>query len=268
MADRNKIIEMIAKMSRLTEDVGAFQNEASVAAAKIQELMEKYAISQMDVQNFIADKQEKEYKIAFESKMSEFRHKAIQEWEWSLARVIADVTMTRHYSLGGRFVFFGVPENAEAAVYLYTLWHSNIETMAEKARWENVLALRKKYGKRPALRHWIQENHPEDDPKYFRPSWIRGCLHAMAMNVYNERKAREEAIEVDALPPGEKVQAQANASAIVLYKAEVDKAYEVLSKGFKTINTKGSSGWSSAGYIQGKETGSKIKIGSKELGGK
>jgi hypothetical protein len=272
MTDRNKILEMIAKASRLTEDAGAFQGEASAAAAKIQELMEKYAISQMDIQNYIADKQEKEFKESFESVQSEFQHNNVQEWEWSLARLIADITMTRNYASGigshrryngkyyAKMVFFGAKENAEAAAELYALWHENIERMAEQARRENLKSLKRKYGKMKKLRHFIQDNFPEDDPKYFRASWIRGCLNAMHNKVYEERKAREQERETS------KEGSTGSQNAIILYKAEVDKAYTEMAKyGFKKVKTKGSRGFSSEGYRRGQETGSKIRIGSKQL---
>ncbi|MEO6566158.1 MAG: DUF2786 domain-containing protein [Casimicrobiaceae bacterium] len=280
-----KILQIITNLSKLTEDSGAFKEEASSAAAKIQELMEKYAISQMDVDNFRADKQEEEFKVAFKSAEAEYKHKNVQEWEWSLTRLIADITMTRHYITGygshkryggmARMVFFGVKENAEMASQLYTLWHTNIEVMAEQARWKNVLELKKKYKGIPKFRHWIAENRPDEDPRYFRSSWIRGCLRAMRDKVWEESEARHGTsghhprTEAGKLNAGmQSKEQQQVSSAIVLYKAEVDKAYTELSQGFASVKTggSGSKGFSSKGYAQGHETGSKIKIGSKQLG--
>jgi hypothetical protein len=279
------ILKMITNLSKLTEDSGAFEAEASSAAAKIQELMEKYAISQMDVDNYRADKQEQEFKVAFKSAEAEYKHKNVQEWEWSLTRLIATITMTRHYVTGhgahkryggsARMVFFGVKENAEMASQLYTLWHTNIEVMAEQARWANVLELKKKYGHYPKFRHWIAENRPDEDPKYFRSSWISGCLRAMHDKVWEEEQARHGGNEHHPRSPAGKLTAgqqvrteeqKSNTSAIVLYKAEVDKAYQALSEGFTSVKTGGGSkGFSPKGYMQGRETGSKIKIGSKQL---
>ena len=270
MADRNKILDMISKMSKLTSEVGAFEGEISAASSKIQELMEKYAISQIDIDNFRADQQEKEFKQVFESARSEHQHKTIQEWEWSLARVVASITMTRHYSSGigayryggsTKMVFFGVKENAAVAAELYALWRKNIWEMAKKAQAENSNSLYRKYRKdHPDVLHWVAENFPDENPRYFRSSWLRGCLHAMEMKVYDEKKAREGGRKesVDA-------QEQKTSSALVLYNAEVDKAYEAMSSGFKEVSNGGPKGWSSSGYRQGQETGSKIKIGSKQL---
>lgn len=289
MADRTKIIEMIAKMSRLTEDAGAFKGEASAAAAKIQELMEKYAISQMDVNNYLADKSEKEFKQAFTSVASEFKHKNIQSWEWSLARLIADVTITRCYSsgigmsrrygpeYGAHFVFFGAEENAKAATELYALWHENIEKMAEQARWANVLELKKKYGHYPKFRHWIKVNRPDEDPQYFRGSWIQGCISAMSQKVWEEREAREQERKVHSKESsagmedssGTEAFTPTNASMALMltsYREQLDTAYQEFSSvGFKKVKRSGSKGFSESGYAQGKATGSKIKVGSKQL---
>lgn len=280
MSDKKRILETIYKMSQLTEDAGAFQGEASAAAAKIQELMEKYAISQMEIDTFSADRQEKEFKVVFESVESEFQHKDIREWEWSLVRLISKITMTRCYTRGhgmfkkygvaARMVFFGVKENAATAAELYALWHDNIEKIADKAQHENIIELRKKYGRRPALRLWIAENHPEDDPRYFRSSWIRGCLNAMHSKVFEEEQARRQPEEddVEFIEAGSQTiqQKKINTAAIVLYKAEVDKAYAVLSENFKNISTGGGSkGWSGKGYERGHKFGSSVRIGSKQL---
>lgn len=160
-------------------------------------------------------------------------------------------------------MFFGVEENGKIASELYGLWHKNIDEMAEKARWANVLELKKKYGHHPKFRHWIKVNKPEEDPQYFRASWIRGCLSAMHLKVYQERKAREDAKEASEASQEGKSD---SSNAIVLYKAEVDKAYQAFSSvGFKKIKRGGSRGFSESGYQQGKATGEKIKIGSKQL---
>jgi len=267
MTDREKILEMIAKASKLTEDAGAFKGEASAAAAKVQSLMEKYAISQMELQNFMADKQEKEFKLEFESEAAgNASKKGVEEWEWSLARLIARVTMTRNYSQGGRsygarMVFFGVKENAKVAAELYELWHKNIYDMAKRAQTLNVQRILKLYKMKNPLKHYAMD-YPEDDPKYFRASWITGCLRAMSDNVYEEEKKRAGVREEKSSP-----EQPSNSSALVLYKAEVDKAYKVLSSHFKKAKSHGSRGFSSNGYKQGQETGSKIRVGSKEIEG-
>ena len=257
---RLKIIETIAKMSRLTEEgSGAFMGEISNASAKIAELMEKYAISQIDVQNFMADKQEKEFAQEFTSEYSEHRHTAIKEWNWRLARLVARVTMTRHYSSGGRMVFFGVAENAKIASDMYVLWLHNIEDMARKATDDNFKELIRKYGNRKQFRHWIAVEYPEDDPRYFRSSWISGCLNAMFENVAKEERERELEREEHA--------ETAKSNALVLYKQEIIKAYSNIMQNSRTVHTSSSKGFSNSGYIKGKQTGSRIRIQSKQVGG-
>jgi len=250
--DKQKVIELIAKMSALTEDSGAFQGEIAAASSKIQQLMDKHAIEWNDIHSHRANVQEKEMAKVFTSESADFRHGAIKKWHWELARVIARATHTRHYSYGKQMTFFGVKENAEIASQLYLLWLGNIQDMAKKATRANIVSLREKYGRRPKFRQWIIENTDEENPRYFGASWITGCISAMNENLRGQEMEREEN--------------KASANAITLYKREIDVEYRKLSSHFRTVKTGGSRGFSSSGYAKGKEAGSNISLGSKPIG--
>ena len=253
--DKQKVIELIAKMSTLTEDSGAFQGEIAAASAKIQQLMDKHAIEWNDIHGYRANKQEKEMSKVFTSKMSDFQHGSLKKWYWQLARVIARATHTRHYSWGKRMTFFGVEQNAEIASQLYLLWLGNIDQMSKKAKKESFAELRKQY---PELIEQYGKNiigelnrrYPELGTQYFTQSWISGCIAAMNENLREQEVQREEV----------------STNAITLYKEEVDKEYSKMSKGFKTVNTSSSSGFSGIGYAKGREAGSNISLGSKPIG--
>jgi hypothetical protein len=107
----------------------------------------------------------------------------------------------------------------------------------------------------------------------------------MLMNVVEEEKKREQASKVYAeyeaivkeegvaSAPEEGEGAIANtasnsSAALQLYNQEVDKAYKEFTKsrGFKTVKSSGSSGYSSQGYQAGSKTGSTLRIGSKGIG--
>ncbi len=274
--EKSKVLETIAKLSALSNDSGAFQGEISTATSKIEMLMRKYSISQMEVDGFMADEQEKEMKDAFASVISEFRFRAIKKWHWDLARIISRITYTRHYSTGKRMTFFGMENNAKVASELYILWLKNIEEVAEDANKKHRRECIKKYGDRPNFFSWVSDNHPEDDPKYFRSSWIQGCINGMWEVTREEEEARnprrhhpynESKKGTDENPVETKEEVITQNNAIALYQEKVDLAYQQLSKGFRTVRTSMSKGFSSSGYEKGKSFGSSIKIGSKELGG-
>lgn len=244
--DKNKIIEMIAKMSALTADSGAFQGEISNASSKIQELMDKYSISWNEVHAHTYDKQSKEYEEAFGDQSSDYMHKQVKKWHWDLARLIARVTHTRQFLSGSRFAFFGTVENAEIASALYTLWVSNISKMSEDALKVHKREMLKEFGDHKNF--W--SSLPYDlQPKNFKPGWIDGCLAGMLKNVAEQEQQRPKEA----------------AASIVLYKKSVDIEYEKISKRFKTARVSRSSGFSNAGYAAGSKVGSSINIASKPV---
>lgn len=244
MDNRQSIINKIAKMSKLTENSGAFEGEASNAASMIQTLMEKYAISWQEVHQSEAVKQEAEYERIFDNKGSEFTHGFVKKWNWDLARIIAKITHTKYYLAGGKYMyFFGVEENAQIAAALYTEWVVTIDAAAKHAL--------KKY------RSWLvskfytgQKNFytqlPEEyQTKYYRESWIEGCLAGIS-----ERVRQEES----------------QSSVLVLYDAEVEKKFRQRNPRLKHVKTHGPSGYSSMGIQHGVEYGRNVNLKAKKLG--
>lgn len=270
--DKLKIIETIAKLSALTStDSGAFQGEISNASAKIQELMDKYSISWMEINNHRADKQAKEFSNAFDSQTSDFMHKKIQKWHWSLARLIARVTNTKHYSSSTRMAFFGIDENAQIASALYTLWITNINAMAETALKNHRKEMLKQFGDRP---NFFSSLPTDLQPKYYRSSWIDGCLSAMSNNVREQEVAREVAITKERKDSivGTISKEEANKiilapTAITLFNRELEIKWKSFSSRFRSVASASSrSGFSNAGYEAGQKAGSAVKIGSKGVG--
>jgi hypothetical protein len=250
-SDKQKFIDMIGKLSQMTsKDSGAFQGEISNASAKISLLMDKYSITWADIHADQAAKQSKEYEDAFTSKPSDYVHKKVQKWHWMLARIISHFTHTRNY-LGGseRMTFFGTEENAKIAATLFTLWITNINSMADNSLKSHKKAMLKEFGDHKNF--W--SSLPEDlQPRYYRTSWVLGCLDAMRKNVDEQ----------------EKVRTVETTNAIALYKAEIDKYYQIFAKeNLKSIHVKSSvKNFSDVGYNAGHTTGSGIKLDSKPIG--
>lgn len=276
--DKNKAIEMIVKMARVTEDAGAFEGEIANASARIQLMMEKYAIEQWEIDTAKADEQEKQLKMVFESQVSDYKHHALKKWNWDLARLIARITGTRNYASGKHMVFFGVPNAAKTAAELYILWLGNIEEIASKQTRLNIIELEHKYPEfagKPKFRENVSRACPQDNPKYFRTSWIDGCIGAMFRKVMEqevETETKQHHPHFNGVHKGSEDAARTTpprtnqqSNALALYKAEVEKAYTQMAKGFRHVNTHASKGFSHAGYNKGNEFGSSVSIGSKPL---
>lgn len=241
--DRQSIINKIAQMQSLTNDSGAFENEASIAARKIQELMEKYSISWAEVHQSEAIKQSAEYEKVFEDRPAEFIHGFVKKWHWDLARIIARITHTKYYLRGGKYMyFFGVEENAKIAAALYAEWVVTIDAAAKHAL--------KKY------RSWLvskfytgQKNFYTTLPREYRTdtyreSWIVGCLEGILLNV---------------------VQSESKSSALVLYDEEVTKKFHERNPKLKKVNVRQMNMSSMAGYSAGKDFGLNVNLQSKKL---
>lgn len=257
--NKTKILELINKLSVLSNDVGAFQGEISNASAKIQELMEEYSISQLEVMEYLHDTQNKEMSDVFDSNSCGVVHLHIKRWHWQLASIIAKITMTKHYATGKRMAFFGTKENVAVAIGLYELWFENIEKTADKATKEHRREILRKYGDRKNFFRWVSENYPEDDPRYFRTSWISGCISAMFEKLREEEIAREVGEKTDE-------ETSNNSNALVLFNSSLAKAYIEFSLDFRRVNvSRVSKGYSHAGYVRGKAFGSSVRIGSKEI---
>lgn len=251
---KEKMIDTILKLGAIaSQDSGAFAGEMANASAKIRELMAKYSITEFDLNMRKADKESKEYASMFTDKPASFKFKQTQAWHWRLANIVARATQTRHYrrgnsAYGRQFRFFGAEKNAEIAADLFAEWVVAISHMASVATHENTMALVRKYGAKKKFYSTI----PQDEvPKHYRDSWIDGCLAGI-----NE-----------ALSEQEREDTKTRSTALVLYKAEIDKHYEIFAKASRmtTVRVGGHSGFNGAAYTEGKKVGKGINITAKKV---
>lgn len=243
MDNRKSIIDKIAQMQRLSENSGSFENEASVAARKIQELMEKYSISWAEVHQSEAIKQAAEYEQIFAEQSSDFIHGFVKKWHWDLAEIIAQITHTKYFLRGNRWMyFFGVDENAQIASALYAEWVVAIDAAAKDALKKYRAWLVKKFY--TGQKNFYTQLPEEYQTKNYRESWIEGCLHAVSMKV---------------------IESQSQTKALVLYDEEVEKKYKERYKKMKKAKISNLRGISWRGLFDGREFGSKLNIGAKKL---
>lgn len=243
--DKSKLIELILNMGKLADDPAAFENEASVAAAKIRELMTKHSLDWADVHAAQANEQEREYEKAFAHATAEYLYRGIQKWHWQLARIIARITHTKHFAAGNYMKFFGVSANAETAAALYAQWRANIDELAKKELFRYRMWLQKHYYHGENKKNFYTRLPPELRTKYYRISWIDGCLKGILQKVIeNESKDQK---------------------ALVLYKEEIDNQFRSHHPKVSLITPKDSKGFSVRGYEDGFSVGSKMDITAKPL---
>lgn len=260
---REDIIRRIRAMQELTNpESNAFSGEISNASAMIQTLMDKYSISEIDLA--MADNQKIE--DAFKAERSDAVLFNVVKWHWSLARLVAKVTHTRHYQKpiysnsgfmkSGRnwrrdkkkgprryantMAFYGSPDNVTVACEMFLEWFTRIEVISIQAV-DEYLKAKKQYIK---IHGSAQFSEFAVDGRTFRRSWIDGCLSAMFSKVREQEKERDEG----------------TSAALVLYKDKVDDAYKEFSKGFRKSSGHGYTTFSGAGYAAGESVGSSLQM--------
>lgn len=263
---REKIIATIAKLSAMTNpEANAFQGEINNAAVKIQELMDKYSISQAELQAAQADASHKEFNDQFATKTAEYTIKGIKAWHWSLAKTIAKITHTKNFSRGygtrHHMQFFGEAANSEIASNLFAEWVQVIEAMAISATDDYWKVVMKKYNyaefsklKKASGRNDLKfmDTVPFDErTTYYKISWLDGCVMGINHAVHEQEEKRS----------------QETTTALVVYEEKVELAYKSLALQFKKARVNHARGSSNIGRDQGYEAGSKIRIGLNKVGG-
>jgi hypothetical protein len=271
MDNRKKILEMISKLTKLTsKDSGAFQGEIDNAAAKIQELMDKYSISQAEVDEAKNEQAAKTMEEEFKTQTAEYVIKGIKKWHMDFAQAVAEMTHTKRipsvYSSGNsqRAVmnFFGVKENTEVASAIFVEWVQIIQIMCESAVDDHWKYLMKEYDYAGHLKEKkesgygdekFQDRIPyEERTTYFKPSWLQGCVDSIISSVRQQNAKR----------------AKEMTNAIVLYKEKVEEKFiEAYEGKTEKFNLRSGKVASNIGYSRGREAGSKINLGSKRIKG-
>ena len=249
---RQQVIEKLTKLMAFQgEDAHAFQGEIANASTLIQTLMDKYSISEAELQTASSEKDTREAEEQFDNRTSEFALHGVKKWHWDLAKLIAHITHTKHYISQGRgesFIsFYGSSGNREAAAMLFTQWVTAIDHMAKQATNARTRELINEYGYQPKFRQHLRA---EDSLTFYRASWIEGCIVGM-----NEAVRKQEA-----------ERSREMSTALMVIDEKLVKAYrQFASVGFHNIRVKGSRAVSAAGYESGKQAGQGINLTAKPL---
>jgi len=270
MTDRSKILEKVRKLSEITNpDSGAFPGEIANASALMQKLMDEYSISIGEV----LEGQNQKYDEAFKSADADLMLGLVKSWHWQLARIIARITHTRHYSTGsydhdgkrtpfgdkrtrGRTIaFYGPGSSAEMAADLYGEWVARMTLMVLQATSKYCQELMEVHNGM-YVNHQVKSaykirNLGEHHPNVFRNSWLEGCLSEISSSLYQQEKARSSG----------------TSSALMVVEKQIDLKWMDYSKSFTTTTRSDSGMTNSRGYYSGKEAGASIHIGQKAVDG-
>jgi len=270
---RKKIIEQVRKLSEIVNpDSGAFEGEIANASAAMQRLMDKYSISMAEVHeagNVVIDE-------AFKSKNADAMFGVIRSWHWQLARVIAHITHTKHFStgkytdddkpmktvygyersLGKTIGFYGKESSAELASQLFVEWLNKLTLMALEATSVYCKELVTEYnelnrGIRSVNSAYRISGLMGEHPNVFRQSWLQGCLSAVSKSLQEQEDSRTKNVSL----------------ALVVFDENLAAKWKLFSKGFNTVSS-GGNDFNTLGYAKGSEVGATLHIGQKSMGGR
>lgn len=210
----------------------------SNASAMMQKLMDKYSISEMEIDA----SRDNQFKKEFEDKSSDTIMFNIMKWQFDLAHLIGRITHTKSFArkvvskegfrktieyskdpnykrnVAWTMIFFGDPTNVTIACELYYEWILKMDAMSAKAVDEYVAERRKLEKKYKAAGFDKGEIAMQlmRDPRYrfngriYRKSWIDGCIMGISLKVMEAEKSREPEVQ----------------TAIVLYDKSIEEEYK------------------------------------------
>lgn len=246
---REKALELIANLSRISLENGSAQEEVETAGKAIQRLMQTWQVEWGE----IYDTESKRRKATFEGMSSEYTAPQFLLWHWKLADIVGMVTGTRYWlgiTKDGKnqtMHFYGDPSSVRVAASLYAQWASILWDLSVIREKEYAAALAAKIGVKSVYSlRGLGSRHPF----IYRNSWLIGCLDAMYLTHRLDQYEAEKG---------------AGGSAIVLYREELDRRYEDVTKNFSKSEPGKRDQTNQTGYRIGVQDGKKIKIGLKTL---
>jgi len=270
--ERERIIAQVRKLSDLANpESGAFEGEIANASAAMQRLMDKYSISMGEVY----ESKNAEIDEKFASQNADAMFGAVRSWHWTLARVIARITHTRHFSTGthvkygdapkktlygyerdwGKTIgFYGKETNAEIAASLFVEWLNKLTLMAMQATGEyctTLVAAHNALGSYQVKSAYRISNLRHRHPNVYRVSWIEGCLSAMMKSVREQESDRSKSTSV----------------ALMVVDKKIEVNWQEFSKHMNHVSLEATM-TNMAGYSAGEAVGSTLHIGQKAVTGR
>lgn len=264
---RRKMLEKVRALAQLANpENGAFENEAAVATAAMQRLMDKYSISMAEL---MEEETRKLDQVMVDLESTASLHE-ITAWHWRLARVIGRMTHTKHYgsyNTGSynwrtktgrrdkRIAFYGPEDAAKLAGDLFAEWLVRIELEADLATKRYAEQLKDEWNsdnpERPVKSAYNIKGLGEDHPLVYKSSWLSGCLSGLDHAMWEQEKERS----------------QQTSSALAIYDGKLAEAWNEHSKGLKSVSMNSTGSRNGAGLRDGRSAGASMHIGQKKVGG-
>lgn len=129
MLSREQVLEKVAKLLRLAQSSNA--HEAANAAARAQEIMDRYRLDAASIQ---LDDDSSAISMLEVSRIGKTQ---VTRWKWALASIVSGANNCapwQHRDPGGvMLVFYGKQADANAALYLYMYLVREVERLANLA---------------------------------------------------------------------------------------------------------------------------------------
>lgn len=264
--ERERILSTIRKLAELANpEHNAFENEIANASAKMQELMDKYNISLLEVMNTSQRSED-----LFDQVTCDVILGSVKTWHWAMAHCIDRITQTKHFSTGrfgkskyGKNVrgasmsFFGAPDSIATAKFLFDKWIVTIDNMAKQETAAYCEHLTFTYGVTNPIKNFrkimqqsdalLDEN---DHPNAWRQSWLRGVIAGINAALDEQEKAR----------------AAETTFALVKVSEAIELAYTAISVHFTHVShASGGSTFNRGAYALGHAVGKSLNLTRKEL---
>lgn len=226
--ERKKIIERVSKLLNMTTDKGASEQEAVVAAEKATALMTEYNINMTEIGL-------KNSKSVAQSAESTIFHNNWKLGDHEIARPIARLCdcIYWHQSKTNNFIFYGLPTDAEYAMFLYEMLSNCI--------WVGLEA----YKESEKFRILAEENNKITLYRAF----IRGMQLRLAERLYEMALEKEHTVKA------------ATGNALVVLKREVVEK-DLKETGIEIYDKKRTQRAikSSDAYSEGQKAGDRVNI--------
>jgi hypothetical protein len=250
------------------ENSGAFPNEMAMASARLQEMMDKHQVTMAELLSHIAEG-DAIPKFSFTKEETSLIFGKIKPWHWGLARAIARITGTRHFSTGAygsssrgqknvrgnSICFYGAENTVSVASGLFNEWAVTIDKMATKATSE--------YCKKQEQYEDVRSEMEFQGVKQYRHLSGLGDEHP---NVYRQSYLDGVVASInEALREHEQERTQETSTALMVVKKAVDIAYADYSRYFRSVGKTSSHSYNASAYSAGREVGKSINIGAKRI---
>jgi ElaB/YqjD/DUF883 family membrane-anchored ribosome-binding protein len=203
--DLQKLAEKVEKLLALSQSSN--EHEAAAAAARVQDLLQKYNLEIADIEALRGEKVEHSSIHLVRVPFVGMNGKAWNQrttWEVNLATVIATNFFCRVVFSQRDVVFVGTEANLQTGTYVYAQLVARLWALSAQARNTYVRTTKQEYEARGAILNWNYETNKmgkydpyflkgSDHPNAYRRSWLDGAVMGVSSKLYEQRRAFEEA---------------------------------------------------------------------------